>query len=344
MFGAIIKRFRRRGRVSAHLYLTSAHRNDLQKVGLRDHYVSVRSVQMCTDRKGYFDANGDKSVEASLEGRHAKVIDRRRVHLGLAPIQYVGSPRFNWNKALKISKTSMEFRNLMAYYHTTEAHEAFCTLLTPQYLTSLDALQWLSGLHVLVNERQPSDVRRTACWDRIRTRILFGEDVSYALDSLVIYHEYAHAIVDMITRPCGEFFPSDRQAQTPQEREAAAISEAFADFLACSMKDTPVMFEGYHSLVRDLEQPHVFNATGNPYVDCQALSSALWQLRKAVGKSVVNRWIIEVVLHLRVCGGLWSLRFLDVRNMLLGVDEVENGQVSNHRHLIIRTCEDHGIH
>lgn len=283
-------------RVTGTVYQTSRCRNDHATVGFAHLYVETPAGRQTTDADGWYSAQGVDAVEARLHGLYCRVQNRWREGNGLPQIRYTGPPTFDWNRSLGIGFNDREFRDLMAYYHVTLARQRFGCLLSEPLIEALDSESWLSEMRVIVDET--GWWANNAAWDYERHRIRFGANVPFVLDSIVTFHEYAHAITDLITAP--SLFPTILDATSADELLAVAVCEGYADYLACSLKDHPKVLE-CTSDVRHLDQPTVFDpaAAREPYCDSLALSTGLWELRGTLGHSVVDRWIIQSLLDLR---------------------------------------------
>lgn len=302
-------------------------------VGFPQLYVTTSSSRQISSDDGRYPSDGATRVEATLSGRYCHVTNRAREDRGHAPVRYLGPPTFHWNKALKIRADSETFRDLMAYYHVTCARRHFDALLHELFVSiqALDKAAWLVELPVIVDEAE-GWIADNAAWERSvkLRRLRFGANGPFVLDSVVIYHEYAHAIIDVVT---GEpYFPSAyRPEYTNTEKLATAVCEAYADYLACSLRDHAIVLEGAPR-ARRLDHPVRFEpaASRNAYRDSLALSTGLWELRehKRLGRKVVDALVVQSLVELRASSHrLSSISPSDAARLAMKVDDLLYGSV-----------------
>jgi hypothetical protein len=201
---------------------------------------------------------------------------------------------------LSIEKSDSEFGGLMAYFHVTWARLRFASLLATHSFAIPAGPDWYKEIRIVVDENG-IDWSRNAFWDGELERIVFGVAVDYVSDSLVTYHEYSHALIDLIFNP--HAFPTVYDPNSPVgELLATAANEGLADYLACSLKDYPIVLDGFQG-ARDLNVPFRFNPLGprDAHEDSKALSTGLWELRQdnGVGVTVVDRCVLETLFQLR---------------------------------------------
>ena len=342
MFRWFLRRLGFRDVVTGTVFLTSQAVGDLETVAFPHLSVWSGSDRWVSDDHGRYDAGSRNRVSARLEGRYARVWDRNRQRLGEDQLKYTGRPSFNWNRALGIHTGRSDFACLMAYYHVTRAHEDFCRLVGRSSLSSIDSDGWLEELQVVINEAP--ELEQNACWDFGNVRIVYGAGAACANDSLVTYHEYSHAVIDLFT---DTLFPtvSPGDAASDKEREAAAVCEALADYLACSLKEHPKVLQGEPD-ERVLATPHVLQGTGHLHADSLALSSALWKLgdQRKPGRTVVDQWVVEILRRLRTSPQLIrTFGFAEARQMLIDIDRDDPNSRGGYGSLIAEVFHKHGI-
>ena len=117
--------------------------------------------------------------------------------------------------------------------------------------------------------------------------IMFGQgaDVDFSYDASVIYHEYTHAMVGP-NRMNGVNLKETGLDNTP-----GAMNEGLADYFASSLLDDA--FLGRYALGaqgRDLEASRSCPAdlTTEIHADGKIISTALWEIRTALGKEVAD--------------------------------------------------------
>ncbi|MBF0410514.1 MAG: M36 family metallopeptidase [Candidatus Riflebacteria bacterium] len=110
--------------------------------------------------------------------------------------------------------------------------------------------------------------------------------MSLAREESVLYHEFAHSIVDKIKPLRGQHGP--------------AMSEGQADYFAASLSDDPLIGE---YVVKKQNRPYLRNVENKlkfpddyknePHHDGQIWSGALWDLRKKIGCEAVDRILLK---------------------------------------------------
>ena len=166
--------------------------------------------------------------------------------------------------------------------------------------------------------------------------LAFGDGIpsqdcnNLALDSDVILHEYGHAILHQVYDP-------------PYDGQSGAIDEAFADYFACSMNDDPVQGEGtFIGGARDIsiDRRYPEDIVGEVHDDSLILSSALWDIRQALGKETTDTLVITA---LQISPHPYS--FADyLENMIIADDNNANlADGPPNRQLICFAFQQHGI-
>lgn len=284
------------GWITGNIYLTSRHCSDLTDVGFGHLKVRCAGWIRITDSDGFCDAQGAEAVRARLEGVWCSIFNRQTDEAGRLQVRYCGPPSFEWCKALGVTPHNAAFRDLMAYYHVTRAREAFDSLLPQTLKEELHWDSWLKEVRVVVDETY-LERARSASWNYTESQFHFGSRVSWVLDSLVIFHEYAHAVIDLLTG--SSLFPSASEDDLKKhEKLAAATCEGYADYLASSLKNYPVILKGGPH-ARDLRRRSRFdpNLEPQPHRDSLSLSTGLWALRRHLGKNIVDRLVIHTLAH-----------------------------------------------
>ena len=122
------------------------------------------------------------------------------------------------------------------------------------------------------------------------------EQVDFAYEAMVIYHEYTHAMVGA-TRLNGAFPDFYGLNNLP-----GAMNEGFADYFAASMTDHPIM--GAYSLaaqgphyVRKLTEKRICpdDLTTEIHADGKIVGSAMWAIRTAIGKAKADSIILQAI-------------------------------------------------
>ncbi len=128
--------------------------------------------------------------------------------------------------------------------------------------------------------------------------IVFGQyqDVDFTYDASVIYHEYTHAEVGA-TRLTGMAYDDIGMDNLPN-----AMNEGFADYFAASMMDQPIIGTYALSVMgqkmqRDLTQKRRCpdDLTTEVHADGKIISSAAWEIRKALGAPQTDTIILNAL-------------------------------------------------
>jgi len=334
-------------RVTGTIYLTSQCHNNPKRVGFGYLYVKSDQSNHTTNKNGWYSAQGATTVEARLDGRYCSVFDCLREEQGMQQLLYAGPPTFDWNKSLNIGFDDKDFRSLMAFYHVTSAYNKFIDVVTEPLLNSLDNQSILKPMHVSLNESVA--LADEAVWDGQSCRIRFGINVPFVLDSLVTFHEYGHAIIDLITGDLESgmgLFPTLNDASSDEEMLAVAVCEAYADYLACSFQNYPKILEN-SMYERDLNVPNVYDPSlprDDPYRDSLPLSTGLWELRDRIGQSTVDQGVIRTLFLLRERPHTIRTHSLqDAVLSLIEVDQVLNPPPKNNTKVIAEVFKQRGI-
>lgn len=112
-----------------------------------------------------------------------------------------------------------------------------------------------------------------------------GEDVDYAYDAEVIYHEFGHATIWASSEEVGASAGADSQGFDPTP---GSLHEGYADMLAIVVSQDPDIGEyvdstgtGVHRTANN-DNTCPRNLSGEPHHDGKILTGALWQAREAI--------------------------------------------------------------
>jgi parallel beta-helix repeat protein len=106
-----------------------------------------------------------------------------------------------------------------------------------------------------------------------------------SLDSDVIYHEYTHGVVDHVYN-------------LPYYGQSGAISEALADYYACTINGNSKQGEGtFEGGLRDLDNNKKYpdDWVGEVHYDSVIISGAFWDIRKSLGKGYTDYLIFQAM-------------------------------------------------
>lgn len=122
-----------------------------------------------------------------------------------------------------------------------------------------------------------------------------GESLDFAYDADVIYHEYTHALVS------GDRLMGTRIDEHGPDAAPRALNEAVADYFACSVMGDPIMAEfalvnlgAGRDLTKFAECPADYH--GEEHIDGLMYSTALWEIREALGPTDADAIIFNALL------------------------------------------------
>ncbi|HZM15259.1 MAG TPA: hypothetical protein VFE28_04580, partial [Candidatus Krumholzibacteria bacterium] len=176
-----------------------------------------------------------------------------------------------------------------------------------------------------------------AFWDGQRMGFGVGGSGNFGLFADVVYHEYTHAITDVLYRPVGGL----------RGTIGAAIHEALSDYFACTLTDEPRVGEylgglaGFRNLDNELVWPEDRHPGDEEHANGEILGGALWHVRTAVGAEVADR-----VIHF--ARELFPQTFDEYLEAILLEDDLlygdsAPGNGSPHREAILAAFGRHGI-
>lgn len=180
------------------------------------------------------------------------------------------------NGSFLYAPADTHFDEVMAYYHVDRAG-AFFKKLDPALDEAMDAKgRILASVHA-------GDAMDNAYYDPYTHAIYLGDGGGaerlndLAKEAAVIYHEYAHAILDYVNPHL-------------KGTEADALHEGYADYYGCSLTDDPQIGEW---VLAPLGKPYLRNLTndkqypgdlgGGAHADGEIWGGACWDLRRALG-------------------------------------------------------------
>ena len=271
-------------RITGQVYLTIPEAR-LTSKGFPHEYVEAEDNKYVTDVCGFYAPNPPvQEIITRLAGKFVTVLDYPKNKSGQPQLTYTGKPSFEWNQKWNNDTNSPHFNEAMAYYHINHAHDFF-EELSDGMIDATDPLPDLSEVKAFVNVTAP-EFRYNACWNSGTRAFLFGDGALYCHEAAIIYHEYAHAVMDKVFQG---------QDILPYQKMPGAMCEAYADYFACSMIDDSEIggtvgccrkLDNNAQFLNDFRpciyQPSIKNDYGYVHENCKIYGGALWDIRKAL--------------------------------------------------------------
>lgn len=167
-------------------------------------------------------------------------------------------------------------------------------------------------------------------------QVRFGDQVDFARQDEVIYHEFVHAMADA---------ENGSHYLDPNNTEEGAIGEGIADYFPGSYTGDATIGDCVLLQPRDMNNPDI--ATYDQYLNegdveehdgGEFFSAVLWDLRNSGGISQHDADILVFEAISRLSG---EPNFLEYRNAMMAVDSDINGGV--HNDLIQNNFADRGV-
>ncbi len=144
----------------------------------------------------------------------------------------------------------------------------------------------------------------------------------------VIYHEYTHGVTHHV-------YPEDA---LPYEGQSGAMDEAYSDYFPASVTNDPVIGDWVmaQQYQRDISQDYRYpdDWVGEVHEDSKIYSSALWDIREAVGKNIADSIIFASEFY-------YPAKFIDGRQAIIQADQNLYGGA--HKTTIEQIFYNHGI-
>lgn len=270
----------RTAKITGQVYLT------IPKVGLTSkgfpyEYVETEDDKYVTDVRGFYAPNPSvQKITTRLAGKFVDVLDYSKHQNGQLQLTHTGAVSFEWNQKWHNDTSSPHFNEAMVYYHLNRAHDFF-EKFSDSIIGDSDTLPNLNEVQAFVNVTD-SERRENAYWTG--SAFLFGDGALFCHEAAIIYHEYAHAVIDKVVQ---------RQDILPYEKMPGAMNEAYADYFGCSLTDDSEIGQTV-GLGRQLDNnaqfpndfrpcispPSGVNDHGYVHTNCTIYGGALWDIRK----------------------------------------------------------------
>jgi hypothetical protein len=202
----------------------------------------------------------------------------------------------NWERAdrsYRFSPLDRRFDAVQAYFYVERALRWFKEKAGIELSSSLTVDVFAGGTQA---------PRNTACYYFNIIRIGAGDGKTYRdlmRDPSVVMHEVSHAVIEAVSH-------------LPTQEEGGSINEAFADFFAASILDSPRMGEVSYvpgPYKRSLENASVLaDKNGGLYHDSLIVSGTLWEMRKLLGPEKALRFALKTLARLNPDSDFAGLR------------------------------------
>lgn len=277
-----------------------------------------------TDADGRYDPGKHAQVRVTLEGKISANSSLTVINERYDELVYQGCPDILFD----FTKEDPHFDEINAFYHVMKMINHYkqtddfvrarieaspCIKVYVQYPT-VASLDWQSG---------PYENTGDLAILRLGFGGLVNVDLSWSKG--IIYHETGHHVTRSMLQlqlQAGVFdLPED-----PTYIPKAYISEAYADYLAASLLDKPIVAEESLPNANNLENSFVFpdcfknEITGEDYEHALStlLSGAFWDIRQSLGKETADQLILHSAPY--VTGDADSQPFDIALNALLAAD------------------------
>ena len=318
--------------------------NDPQEIiPFANEYIYINQNRVTTDEEGYFDNPTMSWYSLFLEGPYVTVTDDG-ASVNADIVDQTPEDPFTWDE------NTASLAAINAFYHTNKIREwAAANLLfeindnIPVTVNSTLVDDYMTGCGAWFDTRDNTiEIGRGGYEGEINgIRSPCMNDLNYALSSDIIYHEYAHHIIESVTH-----LPNISGA------ESAAMGEGLADYFAATINDDSVWGDVISVRTRDLNNTLKYkyldeagqiiegqtDMTGNAHYDGQILSGALWDLRTAIGAEATDKLVFNTLFQDR----------LHYETFMYGmiIEDDDNNDFSDgtpHLIAILESFENHGI-
>ena len=244
-----------------------------KELSFSDMYYSINETKYTTDEHGKFevDISGTSTLNATLEGPYVKINNASAQNAVISTtIEPDEEVDIKWDNT---NSTKSE-RN--AFYHINLAHDTL-KAIDPNY-TFLDY-----SLPVIV-DKTPANCNPYYDQTAINFDIEGNGCVSGADIAMVVYHEYAHAIIDKLMISMGFSIYQNR-----------AADEAQADVFSTMIENSPVFAPGFFGPGTSTRNLTSFKKYPNdvdpnsPHLTGLILSGAFWDLKERTSPELVIR-------------------------------------------------------
>jgi subtilisin family serine protease len=284
----------------------------------------LSSIELDVEKKHlYWSTATGKLMRSDLDGKNAEkiVIQEGAGLVHRAAIIAPTTHSWNWEQ----DDTSSKDEQSNVFYHTNEIHKFFKSIGVSEIDREFSAF---------LNIPDPKGCNAYYVADSINFYQENARCENTALLSDVIYHEYAHGVVDhVITVPF------------PYKGETGNLNEAWVDYFAVSENGNSCIGEGFFKqgkkCLRDCKNTNIWpkDYADEPHTGSPIVCGALWDLREILGKQSTDKLAIAAIR-------LQPTTFEMFLNSMLIADD-NNGNLDDgtpHRAAICKAFHDnHGI-
>ncbi|MBA4336459.1 hypothetical protein C0416_01620 [bacterium] len=298
--------------------------DELTTEPLANSYAYTGELQNITDAEGYFENPSMAWYSTFLDGPYVTVRDDDATSEMEIVNQTPGLP-FTW------AEDSASLAAINAFYHTNKIHDYFAENIgyeigknIPLTVNSQLVDAYIDGCGAWFNNTE-----KTIEMGRGGTPSC-PSDLNYALGSDLVYHEYAHFMVEDVTH-----LPYILGSET------AAMSEGLSDYFAATINNDPMWGDVISPANRrNLENTlnYQTDLTGQSHHDGMILSGALWDLRTAIGQEATDKLVFNTLFQDRYHFETFMYGMI--------IEDDDNGDFSDgtpHLAEIITAFENHGV-
>ncbi len=241
-------------------------------------YVNVNSIISTSSINGNYLLSipaGTYTLTSNLEGPWVKVLNSRQPAVSYT--SSISSPSvhdWDWQNY----DTSYKGEESNVFYHSNIIHD---------YAVSLGASE-MNNFQMLATVNLPNYCN---AYYTVRTINFFSAGnncEATSLDSATIYHEYAHGIIDELI-----------SIYWPYRDQPGNMNEGLSDYWACTINNDPChySFRSGSECLRRCDTTDTFptNYNPEPHSGAEIISSAIWELRNALSKNVVDPMLVNAL-------------------------------------------------
>lgn len=246
-----------------------------------------------TDESGFYNLTmeGDNlTVVSYLSGDYVNVLNDKQTRVSYNESRASGENNWSW---FNIDNSS-NFEESNIFYHVNKIHDFF-KKGSPFNLTHIDYSINATVQYNLINEGFGNNCNAYYSGSQGTGVIVFGNGSgvsgcsNLALGSDIIYHEYAHMIVDGVYG----------STSLPYTLQTGAMNEAWADYYACTLNNDPGLGDNVFpsSSARYLNNSDIYpdDWVWEVHYDSTSVSGAFWEIRTILGNETTDGLVLDAM-------------------------------------------------